>query len=151
MTAKEARARYAYVAAALTQGASHRELVSACAARYRMSPSSVERVKRRVYAAWAEDDTEDRSVRRIQARRRLLALIRTATASGNHRTVIPAEALLARIDGLFANERVEVQVNGVDSRTLAIARVIEGLSIDEQSDWLAEHQQKEESVRAVGR
>ena len=99
ITAAESRVRFAYVERLLVNDVSPAEILQRCRARHGMREGAVERVKTRVFEAWADADAQLRELRRAQQRRRVMRLIRKATKANAWRALVAGEALLAKIDG----------------------------------------------------
>ena len=120
VSAVESRARFTFVERLLVNDVSPREIVRRCRERFGMSVPAVERVKTRVFEAWAAHDAELRELRKAQQRRRLLRVIRTATKGRMWRAVVAGEALLAKIDGTIETEarRDEIVTAGQRPRDL---------------------------------
>jgi hypothetical protein len=145
VTAAESRARFALVERLLVADTSHAAMVRLCRETFPgMSESAVERQKTRVLAQWAEQDAERSYIRKAQMRRRMLRLIARATKAGEWRAVIAAETLLAKVDGLIAPERVQVDVNGLaDPVNAALVRVMGGMSAEERERLIREYEELE--------
>jgi hypothetical protein len=151
ITAVESRARFDLLERLLTGDVSHAALVRIMRERFPgMSESAVERTKTRVLKAWAEESAERTYIRKAQARRRLLRLVARAMRAGRYREVIAAEALLCRIDGLIAPQRVQVAVNGIaDPVNAALVHVLGTMSPEQRDELVAEYDSLTGSARSA--
>jgi len=116
ITAAESRARFAYVERLLVNDVSPAEILRRCRARFGMREGAVERVKTRVFEAWADADAQLRELRRAQQRRRVMRLIRKASKANAWRAVVAGEALLAKIDGNIMGNRIREEVETAADR-----------------------------------
>jgi hypothetical protein len=140
ITAEQSRRRFQLVERLLVSDVSPAELARICREELDMSGPAVERTKTKVLQAWGSADAELRSVRRLQARKRLLRIITRAMKADDWRAAIAAEALLAKIDGLVSERmRVDVHDGMADRVNGALASVIGSLTEEERDRMLAEY------------
>jgi hypothetical protein len=146
----ERRARYALVEALLVGDTSAPNIAAACAERFAMSASAVERVKSRVLRDWASHDLALRDLRRAQARRRLLAEIKEAVSSKKLRVAVQLEALLLKVDGLLTPQELTATA-GAGRQGEGMLALVGSMSQAEIDAAVAEQLEVEAKVRAYDR
>ncbi len=98
--------RIVWVQEQMCEWMSSRALVVAIMEKYGVGTRMAQMYIQRAYEDWEAEEKEERRYRREQQRRRLLKLC--IRYQDDPRAVVQLETLLARIDGTFAPERVEV-------------------------------------------
>ena len=103
----------------LLLGTQRKQAINLVAEKFDVSKRTALRYVNRVYDRWkasAEfEDGRTRQERREEQRLRLRKVLQKAWQENNFRTILRAEELLARIDGTFAADKVELASKGGDA------------------------------------
>jgi hypothetical protein len=116
----QARERRAAMSAALAQGASRDAIIATFTAKYNMSESAIESLRKEVVQIWAEEDREQLSISRGAARRRLMGHIHSAAKDRRWTAVAALEKTLSDIEGTVAPEPVNADDEDDVTRTMKV-------------------------------
>ena len=143
--AKELEFRIDQVEQLLLLGTQRKQAIALVAEKFAVSKRTALRYVNRVYDRWRSsaefEDTRTRQERREEQRLRLRKVLAKAWQSENFRAILRVEELLARIDGTFAADRVELSGKdggSIDFRSASdedIQRILTdaGLEVDDKT------------------
>jgi hypothetical protein len=143
VTRREQADRLSFVEDETARDTPHQEIVAKCRERFGMSEAAVERAKSKVFAHWASAEAELRVARKSMARNRIMRIVDAAIASGDLKTALVGEGLLAKVEGLFSEPAERVPVTADAHRCGPVCEVVAALTPEESDKLVAEYNETE--------